>query len=168
VSDATITLFNISSQPVSAANAIAGVSLYLNADVTFDVRAENPNKKIGIYYYALDVTLSSENQNISSGSIPPYYQGHQNTTLLYLNMKGQDVGMTPSIGSALQTSLKDVDSSILLHARTMAKVRIKVGSWKSHASKFQIDCDVQMSNPTQPKPHLLSKRCAFKVKKLML
>lgn len=168
VSDATITSFNLSAQPLSSSNAVSGASLYLNADVTFNVTAENPNKKIGIYYDEVDVTLFYGDQDIGEGAIPGFYQGHKNKTFLLLHMKGQDVGLTPALGSTLQTTLQDADNSIVLHARTMAKVRIKVGSWKSRASKFQIDCDVEMSNPTAPNPHLLSKSCSFKVKKLML
>ncbi|MCO5571981.1 hypothetical protein L7F22_025741 [Adiantum nelumboides] len=168
VSDASITSFNLSTQPLSASNAIAGASVYLNADVTFNVSAENPNKKIGIFYDAVDVTLFYDDQNIGQGSIPAFYQGHRNTTLLLLHMKGQDVGLTSTVGSTLRTTLSVASNSIFLHARTLAEVRIKVGSWKSRASKFQIDCNVEMSNPTAPNPRLLSKSCSFKVKKFML
>eukprot|EP00250_Pteridium_aquilinum_P008955 c18336_g1_i1 orf=430-1314(+) len=168
VTDATIAAFNLTAAPLSADNTSPGASLYLNADVTFDVRAENPNKKIGIYYDEVDVTLFYEDAKIGTGSIPAFYQGHKNTTLLYLHMKGQDVGLTPSLGSSLQTTLKNADATVLLHSKTLAQVRIKIGSWKSRAAKFQVDCTVEMSQPTAPNPHLLSKSCSFKVKKIIL
>lgn len=169
VTDATISTLNVTTQPILASNASPGVSgLYLNADVTFVVQAENPNKKIGIYYDAVDVTLFYEGAEIGTGSIPAFYQGHQSTTSLDLRMKGDDVLLTPSIGLALQNSLRSDGGSIPLKARTIAQVRIKVGSWKSRDSKFEVDCDVQISNPAAGNPHLLSKSCTFKVKSLML
>ncbi|KAH7289983.1 hypothetical protein KP509_30G026900 [Ceratopteris richardii] len=168
VSDATVASFNLTSTPTSPSNAVSGVSQYLNADVTFNVSAENPNKKIGIYYDEVDVTLFYEGEQIGQGSIPAFYQGHRNTTILLLHMVGKDVAMTPAIGSGLQTALKDSASTVLLHARTLTTVRVKVGGWKSGASKFEVDCDVEMSNPSAPNPRVLNKNCSFKVKKIRI
>lgn len=169
VTGATISTFNVTTQPILASNASPGASLYLNADVTFVVQAQNPNKKIGIFYDAVDVTLFYEGAEIGAGSIPAFYQGHQSTASLDLRMKGEDVALTPSIGLDLQTSLQSDGGSISLEARTIAQVRIKVGSWKSRDSKFEVDCDVQISNPSAAgNAHLLSKSCTFKVKSLML
>ncbi|KAH7429469.1 hypothetical protein KP509_09G050300 [Ceratopteris richardii] len=168
VSDASITAFSLSSQPIIPADAIPEVPIYLNADVTFHVTAENPNKKIGIYYEKVDVMLFYQDEKIGEGSIPPFFQGHENITFLLLHMVGKDVALTPTIGNALQTTLNNATSTISLSARTMAAVSIKIGSWKSGSWKFAINCKVKLDNPTALDPRLMSKSCALKVSSISI
>lgn len=166
VTDASTSLFNLSTQPLQSAPS-SGAFAYLNADVTFTVEAQNPNKKIGIYYDSVDVTLYYDGTQIGNGSLPAFYQGHRNTTNLELEMKGQDVPLSTSIGQALQQSVTD-QSNLSLQVITVTKVRVKVGGWSSGASTFQVKCDVQISNPLAGNVQLISKSCKLKVKSFKL
>lgn len=165
VTDAHISVFNLSATPLQSAPSPDAI-VYLQADVTFTIQAQNPNKKIGIYYDSVDVTLFYDGASIGNGSLPAFYQGFQNTTQLELEMKGQDVPLTQSIGTLLESELNNSSSSIPLQVKTITQVRVSVGSWKSGDSKFEVDCDVQISNPTAGSVRLLSKTCSFKLKSL--
>ncbi|XP_054814700.1 NDR1/HIN1-like protein 6 [Prosopis cineraria] len=108
--------------------------LRLNLDMTlyakFDVKiiANNPNKKIGIYYEKggrLSVWFTKS--QLCEGSLPIFYQGHQNRTVLDMSLSGQ-----AESGSTLMSALQEqqqrgiVPLELIVHA----PVAIKLGSLK--------------------------------------
>ncbi|KAK4394945.1 NDR1/HIN1-like protein 6 [Sesamum angolense] len=114
--------------------------LTLNFDLSlyarFNVRitAENPNKKIGIYYEkGSRLSVWYKNTNLCQGSIPKFYQGHQNRTVLNVALTGQNqYGRTllEALQEQQQTGripldLKiDVPVSIKLRKLKLKKVRV--------------------------------------------
>ncbi|CAM8972516.1 hypothetical protein QQ045_030100 [Rhodiola kirilowii] len=117
--------------------------LRLNLDMTlyarFDVKitATNPNKKIGIYYEkGSKLSVWYTKTKLCQGSLPVFYQGHQNTTKLNVALTGQtQAGNT--LMSALQEQQQtgripldlkvDVPASIELGNVKLPKVRLLVG-----------------------------------------
>ncbi|KAH7289982.1 hypothetical protein KP509_30G026800 [Ceratopteris richardii] len=168
VSNASVASFKLSSKPASASNIRPGATQNLNVDVTFNITGKNPNEKIGIDYADVKVILLYEDDQIGQGSIPPFYQGHKNTTSFLLHMMGKDVAMTPATGSRLQKTLDNAAGTILLNSQTMAAVRLKIGNWKSGASNFQINCIAEMTNPSAPNARVLSQSCSFKINKIRI
>ena len=145
----------------------------VNADVTFTVAAQNPNKRIDIMYEDTQVELlyGLGQDIIGEGLIPAFYQGHQNTTLLNLQMKGERIKLSStnktisSVSSGTSSSSShnkisnlannignniprhnnnNIGTNLLLSARAMARFRIKVGWWKSGACLLQLLCDAHI------------------------
>lgn len=64
------------------------MSLYAKFDVK--ITATNPNKKIGIYYEkGGKLSVWYTNTRLCEGSLPQFYQGHENKTVLNVSLSGQ-------------------------------------------------------------------------------
>ncbi|KAK4428202.1 NDR1/HIN1-like protein 6 [Sesamum alatum] len=108
--------------------------LTLNFDLSlyarFNVRitAENPNKKIGIYYEkGSHLSVWYKNTNLCQGSIPRFYQGHQNRTVLNVALTGQN-----QYGRTLLEALQEQQQTgrIPLDLKIDVPVSIKLGKLK--------------------------------------
>ncbi|XP_022727929.1 NDR1/HIN1-like protein 6 [Durio zibethinus] len=123
-----ITQFNLSS---------VDSSLSATFDVT--ITARNPNKRIGIYYEGGSrLTVWYTETKLCEGSIPKFYQGHRNTTMLVLPLSGQIQN-----GTGLLTTLQQQQQetgNIPLRLRVKQPVRIKLGKLKLMKMKFSVRC----------------------------
>ena len=108
--------------------------LRLNFDMTlyakFDVKitANNPNKKIGIYYKkGGKLSVWYTKTKLCEGSLPNFYQGHQNKTVLNVALTGQS-----QYGNTLLTALQEQQQTgrIPLDLKVQAPVAIKLGKLK--------------------------------------
>ncbi|KAI3454276.1 hypothetical protein Pfo_010939 [Paulownia fortunei] len=108
--------------------------LTLNFDLSlyarFNVRitADNPNKKIGIYYEkGSHLSVWYKNTNLCQGSIPRFYQGHQNRTVLNVALTGQN-----QYGRTLLDALQEEQQTgrIPLDLKIDVPVSIKLGKLK--------------------------------------
>ncbi|KAG6404244.1 hypothetical protein SASPL_136488 [Salvia splendens] len=112
----------------------------LNFDMTlsarFNVRitTDNPNKKIGIYYEkGSRLSVWYKDTNLCQGTIPKFYQGRQNKTVLNVALTGRNRYGTTLL-NALQEQQqtgrvpldlnKNVPVSVKLGALKLRKVRI--------------------------------------------
>lgn len=132
--------------PKYSINDIRIAQMNLNSDdtlySTFDVNitARNPNKKIGIYYESgSKLTVWYLSTQLCQGSLPKFYQGHQNTTVLDVALTGQTQNAT-NLLMALQTQQQT--GSIPLRLRATVPVRIKLGSLKLTKWKFLVRCNL--------------------------
>lgn len=137
-------------------------TVYLNVEMQLRARLRNPNRKIGLDYRELSGRLLYEGVEIGKGSIPAFYQGHKNTTYVWLAMQGENIPLTPSLAKTLANTLSN-EESLLLHARAIVVVRLKIGHWKSPNFKVRVKCTVQLSNPTRGTVRLLHNSCKFKL-----
>ncbi|XVF73974.1 hypothetical protein PTKIN_Ptkin13bG0024000 [Pterospermum kingtungense] len=123
-----ITQFNVSS---------VDSSLSASFDVT--ITARNPNKRIGIYYEGGSRINAWYNETkLCEGSLPKFYQGHRNTTVLVLPLTGQIQNAT-----ALLTTLQQQQQqtgNIPLRLRVRQPVRVKLGKLKLPKVKFSVRC----------------------------
>ncbi|PIN09366.1 hypothetical protein CDL12_18044 [Handroanthus impetiginosus] len=108
--------------------------LTLNFDLSlyarFDVRitAENPNKNIGIYYEkGSHLSVWYKSTKLCQGSIPRFYQGHQNRTVLNVALAGQN-----QYGRTLMDALQEQQQTgrIPLDLKIDVPVSIKLGKLK--------------------------------------
>ncbi|RAL51491.1 unnamed protein product [Cuscuta campestris] len=110
----------------------------LNSNFYMVLRAENPNRRMSMYYDRIDVTVLYEDQKLSINNVHPFYQPRRNITHLdmYLVAKdatvygavARDLGMHQASGGALSLDVK-----------IKAKIRQKVGVFKIHR-KLKIFC----------------------------
>lgn len=142
---------------IDIVNFAVGKNNTLNADFVYNITAENPNRKIGIKYDYIDLETSYNGQLFGRSSIPGFYQGHQNTTVLSSELKVQDYALQASSATALTTQISD--NSVPLHVRANAKVHVRIGKYTSPGFKVRVDCDVTMGvSPAK----LISKSCKLK------
>eukprot|EP01018_Ginkgo_biloba_P022433 Gb_27157 [translate_table: standard] len=152
VEDIQITGFNIDPSDTSVDSQF---------DVT--VRARNPNKKIGIYYLKHShLKVYYEDTKLCSGSLPVFYQGHKNTTILQVNLTGNNVVITSDHYSRLQTQIQE--GSIPLVLKGDVPVKIKVGRLKLMKITFRFRCKLTVDNLTpNGNVRITSKSCKFRL-----
>ncbi|XP_071724506.1 NDR1/HIN1-like protein 6 [Rutidosis leptorrhynchoides] len=125
-------------------------SLFAVFNVT--ITAENPNKKIGIYYEdGSHISGWYNDTKLCQGSLPKFYQGHENTTVLNIPLTGEITeDATGLLSSLVQTEQQT--GSIPLNLKVKQPVRVKLGALKLMEVKFNVKCkltvdDLSASNP---------------------
>ncbi|VVA90326.1 unnamed protein product [Arabis nemorensis] len=115
--------------------------LSLSTAFNVTITAKNPNEKIGIYYEdGSKITVWYLQTKLSEGSLPKFYQGHENTTVIYVQMTGETQD-----ASGLRTSLEEQQQrtgNIPLRIRVNQPVRVKFGKLKLKEVRFLVRCDV--------------------------
>ncbi|KAJ8545053.1 hypothetical protein K7X08_017636 [Anisodus acutangulus] len=118
----------------------------MNLFATFnvDITARNPNKKIGIYYESgSHLSVWYTGVKLCEGSLPRFYQGHQNTTVLSLDLSGQTQNATELL-QALQVDRQR--GSIPLNLRAKVPVKLKIGKLKLMKWKFLVKCRLDVDS----------------------
>ncbi|KAI8020138.1 NDR1/HIN1-like protein 6 [Camellia lanceoleosa] len=140
--------------------SLNGVSL----DATFNVNitATNPNKKIGVYYEnGSKITVLYTGTELCQGSLPVFYQGHRNTTVMDVALTGQTQNATVMLQS-LQAD-QQAGLGIPLDLRVRVPVRIKLGSLKLMKWKFLGRCNLVVDSlVTNNVVSIKSSSCKFK------
>lgn len=135
--------------------SVTGTSL--NADIAYNITANNPNRKIGIKYDVINLDTSYSGQALGRSVIPGFYQGHQNVTSISSELVVQNAALSQSSAEVLNNQV--VANSVPLHVRADAKVHVRIGKYTSPGFWVRVDCDVTMGvNPAQ----LISKSCKLK------
>ncbi|KAE8709804.1 nibrin-like isoform X2 [Hibiscus syriacus] len=111
----------------------------LSASFHVNFTARNPNRRIGIYYEGgSHITVWYTGTQLCRGSIPKFYQGHRNTTVLVLPMSEQIQNGAGLLTALQQQQQQTGNIPLLLRARQ--PVRIKLGSLKLPEMKFSVRC----------------------------
>ena len=110
--------------------------LYSNFD--FTIRAYNPNTRVSIYYDSVEVSVRYEEQTLATNAVAPFFQGHRNQTWLHVRLTAQTVALYGSLPNdlRLEKSSGDIELDVLVRAR----IRFKVGLWKSTHRTLRIFC----------------------------
>ncbi|KAI4347386.1 hypothetical protein L6164_008202 [Bauhinia variegata] len=153
--------YSVDSLRISDLRLNFDMSLYARFDVK--ITANNPNKKIGIYYEKGGrLSVWYTNTQLCEGSLPRFYQGHQNKTVLDVSLTGQ----APA-GSTLMAALQEQQQtgSIPLDLKVYAPVAVKLGRLKLRKVKILGECLLVVDSLTAN--NLISikaSNCKFKLK----
>ncbi|KAI4322337.1 hypothetical protein L6164_022042 [Bauhinia variegata] len=110
--------------------------LYANFD--FSIRAYNPNSKVSVYYDSVELSVLYEDQTLATNAVAPFYQPHKNVTRLQLRLAAQTVALYGSVPKDLR---HDKSSGVIeLDVWVRARIRFKVGLWKSDHRTLRIFC----------------------------
>ncbi|KAL6959723.1 hypothetical protein U1Q18_039877 [Sarracenia purpurea var. burkii] len=135
-------------------------SLYATFNVNITIR--NPNKKIGIYYEnGSQLSVWYTGTQLSEGSLPKFYQGHRNTTVLDVALTGQ----TQNATGLLQTlrSQQEMTGAVPLRMNGKVPVRLKLGSLKLMKWKFLVRCNLEVNSLAADNViSIRSSRCKFR------
>ncbi|KAF5730401.1 Late embryogenesis abundant hydroxyproline-rich glycoprotein family [Tripterygium wilfordii] len=144
-------------------------NLRLNYDMTLyatlgvKITANNPNKKIGIYYEEgghLSVWYTTA--KLCKGALPIFYQGHQNVTKLDVILTGQTQSGSPLL-RALQKQQQT--GQIPLNLKVDAPVAIKLGKLKLRRVRILGECMLVVdSMAANNKVSIKASNCRFKLK----
>ncbi|KAJ0021444.1 hypothetical protein Pint_32035 [Pistacia integerrima] len=110
----------------------------LNSTFDFTIRAYNPNGRASIDYDSIEVSAEYENQNIAFTTLEPFHQPTRNVTHLEANLVAQNIALPKSISNDLRRDKSK--GEIDLDVRLKAKIRFKVGLWKSDHRTMRIIC----------------------------
>ncbi|PIM99618.1 hypothetical protein CDL12_21173 [Handroanthus impetiginosus] len=134
----------------------------LNTEFEVTVRAENPNKNIGFIYgkdSTVDVMYSDT--NLCSGKLPAFEQGHENVTIMQVDLKGKS-----EFGSGLQQAFMNNRNShkIPLLVKVKAPVSVVIGEIPLREFKVYVNCSLLVDNLSPNKDsHILSKETTFNI-----
>ncbi|KZV24525.1 hypothetical protein F511_17933 [Dorcoceras hygrometricum] len=129
----------------------------LNSSIQLTIRSTNPNKKVGIYYDEFRLYASYKSQKITPDtSISPFYQGHEETTLLSASLAGNQQPVSPSFAYDVQRDT--ATGKLVLSFKGNGRLRWKVGSWVSGRYRFMVDCVTVMPFGAIPSPPLSSRQ----------
>ncbi|XP_031251256.1 NDR1/HIN1-like protein 6 [Pistacia vera] len=136
----------------------------LEATFNVTITATNPNKKIGIYYErGSHISVWYTDSKLCEGSIPKFYQGHQNTTVLNLPLTGQTQNAT-----ALATSLQQQQQqtgNVPLDLKVDQPVRVKLGKLKLMKVKFAVTCRLVVDSlATDNSISIQNSSCKFRLR----
>ncbi|PIA43565.1 hypothetical protein AQUCO_01900156v1 [Aquilegia coerulea] len=125
---------------------------HLNASFDFVFESYNPNRKVSLYYDSIAVLVTYHDQTIAFDSIEPFYQRRYNVTKFGVKPMARSVPLSGKVSKDLkhEQSYGEMDLEVQLKAR----IRFKIGIWKSSRSTLTNFC-----NPV--KVHLDSSK-AFK------
>ncbi|KAJ7947900.1 Late embryogenesis abundant protein [Quillaja saponaria] len=126
IEDASIHNFNLTN-----AN-----QLYANFDIA--VRARNPNSRVSVYYDKVDVFVEYEDQTLATSTVAPFFQPHKNVTRLEVKLDARSVNLYGSMPKDL--GLEKSSGGIELEVWVKARIRFKVGAWKSRDRVMGIYC----------------------------
>ncbi|KAH7542109.1 uncharacterized protein At1g08160 [Ziziphus jujuba] len=109
-------------------------------DSTFDfvIRAYNPNSKVSIYYDKIDVQVDYDDQILAYNGVQPFFQPHRSMNRLDVQLKAQSVELFPSVVEDLK--LERSSGAVELIVRIKARIRFKVGAWRSSHRTLKIFC----------------------------
>ncbi|KAK8691854.1 hypothetical protein V6N13_075349 [Hibiscus sabdariffa] len=111
----------------------------LSARFQVHITARNPSRRIGVYYGGSPITVSFSGTELSEGSLPKFYQGHRNKTVMVLPMSGQIQNGT---GLLVELQQQQQAGNITLLLRSRQPVWLKLGSLKVREMKLSLRCQL--------------------------
>ncbi|KAJ8750060.1 hypothetical protein K2173_013975 [Erythroxylum novogranatense] len=140
---------------------LSSSSAMISPEFDVTIRADNPNKRIGIYYltgsygdvYYNDVRLGT-------GSLPAFYQGKKNVTALSTALRGSGIKLTSEAHKALANGERKGAVPLRLYLR--APVKMKVGAVKTWTITVKVNCEVTVNNITV-NSKIVSENCDYDV-----
>ncbi|KAK9665913.1 hypothetical protein RND81_14G145300 [Saponaria officinalis] len=125
----------------------------LSSTFNFVIRTYNPNRKTSVYYNKMEVTVLYRGQTVAFDTIEPFFQPRRNVTRLMFQNTAHNVVLPPNIVRDLK--VERTGGEVDLDVKIRAKLKFKVGVWKSRHYKLKALCSpviVNFSNDTKSQP----------------
>lgn len=119
----------------------------LNSNFNFVLRANNPNRRVSLYYDRIDVSVVYEDTKLSANNVHPFYQRRRNVTFVDLDLVAKNATVYGAVARDLR--MERAAEELNLSVKIRAKIRLKVGLVKIHRT-LKIDCD-SVTTPFDPK-----------------
>ncbi|BBN04148.1 protein MpLEA-like11 [Marchantia polymorpha subsp. ruderalis] len=135
-------------------------SSQLNTQVAFTLDTYNPNKRMGFYYDDFYIEVKTLDLVLGKGSLPSFYQGHQNRTIVESVLQSDTIVLT-SVDTTLLTSAS-ASKMLLLYVKVDVNTRIKVGDFKTNKIKVKVRCVVEIDPTISTGSQILNNSCKVK------
>ncbi|KFK27607.1 hypothetical protein AALP_AA8G405600 [Arabis alpina] len=111
---------------------------HMSGTFKFTIRLNNLNHRISVYYNSVEIFVKFKDQTVAFDTVEPFHQPGMNVTQIDDTLVAQSVTVSKSDARDLraQTSLGKIDLEVYVNA----KVRFKVGIWKSSHRTAKIEC----------------------------
>ncbi|OMO58186.1 Late embryogenesis abundant protein, LEA-14 [Corchorus capsularis] len=96
---------------------------HLNATFDFVLKAENPNRRISVYYDYIESTLMYEDQTIAFNTIDPFYQPRRNVTRVESKLVAQNLSLSPATFKDMRIEKTSGEIEVDVHFK--ARIRFK-------------------------------------------
>ncbi|KAK7261713.1 hypothetical protein RIF29_28031 [Crotalaria pallida] len=124
----------------------------LNSRFDVNVTATNPNNKISFFYDPTAVSIISGDVDVGDGTVPGFFHGEKNTTLLKASILRTGVALESGDVETLKSSMKS-KSGLPLKVELETKVKAKMGSLKTPKVRIRVVCDgIKVMLPVGKKP----------------
>lgn len=152
--------YSVEGLSVSGFNVSSASPISPSFNVT--VRANNPNKKISVYYGKDSlVRIYHSDVELSDGVLPAFYQPPKNVTVFRTVLKDSGIVLTRAARESLVAQQRQ--GSIPLKVKLKAPVRVRVGALKTWTITVKVSCDVSVDKLTASSK-IVSKDCDFTVR----
>jgi hypothetical protein len=111
----------------------------INTRMELSLTTKNPNGRIGIHYYKMEGYIYYGHQRIAGSDMGPFYQGHKEFRVLQPTLTAHSVVLRKDIIRDLK--VENSAGTLELKLKLYAKIRFKVGSWKSGHYNMRVKCD---------------------------
>ncbi|KAJ4975312.1 hypothetical protein NE237_000418 [Protea cynaroides] len=139
--------YKVQGLDVGAFNVHQDFSLY--TEFIVNVKAENPNEKIGITYGKdSSVVVVYSDSTLCSGPLPAFHQGYKNTTMMKVVLKGRS-----EFDPGLQTTFMDNNSTGRIPLLIMVRVPVTVtlGDLPMRQVVILVNCSLVVDSITPKK-----------------
>lgn len=146
---------------------VTGIS-HLTYEFIVKLNAMNPNKKVSFIYDDFPVKLSSDGVDIAEGSVPGFFHGTQNNTVVKADLKSPNMVLDGSDAKKLKSA--ESKGKITLDIKVGTRVRVQIGKWKSPKIGIEVNCSEISAEISRTKKTLGSttsdsnSKCNFKVR----
>ncbi|KAI3748208.1 hypothetical protein L6452_11142 [Arctium lappa] len=155
--------------PDYSVNRLTISQLTLNLDLSLYARfnvhitTTNPNDKIAIFYQkGSHLSIWYKNTNLCQGSLPIFYQGHRNKTVLNVALSGQN-----QYGRTLLAALQQQQQTgqVPLDLKVDVPVKIELGKLKLKKVRIKGKCMLIVDTlSANNKINIKATNCKFKLK----
>lgn len=128
--------FSVSSLQISKLSVTK--STHLTSEILIQLTAKNPNKKVTFDYDDFNVQISSGDADLADGTVPGFFQGKKNTTIVKADLKTQDSVLAASDATKLKSAQSKGKISVDVNLDT--HIRAKLGKWKTQKIKIKVKC----------------------------
>ncbi|KAM1040489.1 hypothetical protein TB2_029330 [Malus domestica] len=120
---------------------------HLSANFDFVIRSYNPNKRVSIYYDSIGATVNYNDQTLAFSGVDPFYQRHQNVTRFDVKFTARSAALSSPVSKDLM--LEKRSGKIQFDVWLKARIRFKVGAWKSRHRTLRVSCSpvLEFSRP---------------------
>ncbi|KAL2937481.1 hypothetical protein RDABS01_020930 [Bienertia sinuspersici] len=116
----------------------------LTSTFNFVLRTYNPNHKTSVYYDKMEVTVYYRGQAVANDKVAPFYQPKQNVTRLMFQKATKNYNLPQGVVRDLKA--ERTGGEVDLDIKIKAKIRFKVGIWKSRHYKLKVLCSPVVVN----------------------
>lgn len=111
---------------------------HLNATFNLTLISKNRNRHVSFYYDSAKLSVIYDDQTLAQVTVPSFHQPRKNMTVVYVEAAARDLLLHDSVSRNLR--IERTSGTVGLEVQIKAKIRFKVGVWKSNRRNVKITC----------------------------